>query len=78
MQIANEEIEILNRASEILSKYSFQGNITRDDFEHFENMVISIINGISDDSADDKAENLIKNSASHTRFPESKYRISGS
>lgn len=49
MQITNEEMEILNRASEILSKYSSQGNTTRDDFEHFENMVISIIDACGAD-----------------------------
>ena len=43
MQITNEEMEALNRASEILSKYSAQGGLSRADFEHYEKMVIAII-----------------------------------
>ncbi len=43
MNITNEEMEALNRASEILSKYAAQGGLTRADFDHYEKMVISII-----------------------------------
>lgn len=43
MQITNEEMEALNRASEILSKYAAQGGLSRADFEHYEKMVIAII-----------------------------------
>ena len=43
MQITNEEMEALNRASEILSKYAAQGGLARTDFEHYERMVIAII-----------------------------------
>lgn len=43
MGITNEEMEALNRASEILSKYAAQGGLSRADFEHYEKMVIAII-----------------------------------
>lgn len=43
MEISNEEMEVLNRASEILSKYAAQGGLSRADFDHYESMVISII-----------------------------------
>ena len=48
MQITNEEMETLNRASEILSKYADQGDLSQEDFDHFERMVIAIIDGIED------------------------------
>ncbi len=43
MQITNEEMEALNRASEILSKYAAQGGLSHEDFEHYERMVIAVI-----------------------------------
>lgn len=43
MGITNEEMEALNRASEILSKYAAVGGLSREDFDHFEKMVIAII-----------------------------------
>ena len=43
MQITNEEMEALNRASEILSKYAAQGGLSHEDLEHYERMVIAII-----------------------------------
>ena len=42
-------MEALNRASEILSKYASQGDLTQEDFDHYERMVISIIDGIDDE-----------------------------
>ena len=42
MSPTNEEIEVLNRASEILSKYAAIGGLSRQDFDHFEKMVIAI------------------------------------
>lgn len=42
MSPTNEEIEVLNRASEILSKYAAIGGLSRQDFDHFEKMVISV------------------------------------
>ena len=50
MQITNEEMEVLNRASEILSKYADQGGLSKDDFDYYERMVIAIIDGITDNS----------------------------
>lgn len=43
MQITNEEMEALNRASEILSKYAAQGGLSHEDLEHYVRMVIAII-----------------------------------
>ena len=40
---SNEEMETLNRASEILSKYAAVGGLTRTDFAHYEHMVVAII-----------------------------------
>ena len=45
MEITNEEMEVLNRASEILSKYAAQGGLTREDFDYYEDMVVAIIDG---------------------------------
>ena len=41
--LTNEEMEALNQASEILSKHAAIGGITKLDFDHFERMVIAII-----------------------------------
>ena len=60
MQISNEEMEVLNRASEILSKYAAQGGLTREDFEYYENMVIAII-----DERGDKAGNRTIKDSQH-------------
>ena len=62
MQILNEEIEALNRASEILSKYAAQGGLAREDFEHYEDMVVAIIDGhkpLKDNSDNHKAQATI-------------------
>ena len=50
MQITNEEMEVLNRASEILSKYADQGGLSKEDFNYYERMVIAIIDGITDNN----------------------------
>jgi len=43
--ITNEEIEILNQAGEIISKYAVIGGIPQSDLSRYENMVIAIIDG---------------------------------
>lgn len=48
MQITNEEIEILNRAIEILSKFSSHGAISRETLNLFENLVVSAIDASGD------------------------------
>ena len=48
MQITNEEIEILNRAIEILSKFCNHGAISRDTLVLFENLVVSAIDSSGD------------------------------
>ncbi len=44
-QITSEEMEALNRAKEILSKYAYRGSITSADLNHYDDMVIAIIDG---------------------------------
>ena len=63
MSISNEEMEVLNRASEILSKYAAQGGLSRADFDYYEKMVIAIIDeqGINrDGKISDERNTLIK------------------
>ncbi len=43
MELTNEEMEVLNRATEILSKYAAKGSINRDSFKLFERMVVDAI-----------------------------------
>ena len=45
MILTNEEMEALNRATEILSKYVCSGTINQDVFLNFEKMVVAIIDG---------------------------------
>ena len=63
MQITNEEMEALNRASEILSKYAAQGGLSRADFEHYEKMVVAIIDehGGKTNTHKEEKEPLIRN-----------------
>lgn len=51
--LTNEEMEVLNRASEIISKYVSSGEIKSEAFNNFEQMVVSIIDRISKDAAED-------------------------
>lgn len=73
-QITSEELEALNRATEILSKYANRGGITPADFEHFEKMVVAIIDGEED--TDSLSES--QQSVSSRIYPTSKYRIDDS
>ena len=43
MDLTNEEMESLNRAYEIISKYTAIGGLMQNDIEHYEHMVIAII-----------------------------------
>ena len=43
MEITNEEMEVLNRAIEILSKHVYAGAVDKDTFDLFENLIISAI-----------------------------------
>jgi hypothetical protein len=70
-------METLNRATEILSKYAFQGNLTREDFEHFEKMVIAIIDGIEDELTDGPNISNVKENRNKA-FESSKYRLKDS
>ena len=78
-QITNEEMEALNRASEILSKYANRGKLTQDDLDYFERLVVAIIDG-DDDQAD--SSSAIENqsdksdaSSNPVLYPTTKYRI---
>ncbi len=67
MQISNEEMETLNRATEILSKYAYRGSISQEQLDSFEKMVIAIIDGYVDESSF---------SISQKQYKKSKYPIS--
>lgn len=43
MDISNEELEVLNRAGEILSKFAAQGGLSQIDLDRYEKMITSII-----------------------------------
>ncbi len=80
MQITDEEMETLNRASEILSKYADQGDLSQEDFNHFEQMVIAIIDGIEDKECPKYKElkNTMEGPAAGQRFPTTKWKIDDS
>ena len=76
MNITNEEMEALNRASEILSKYASQGDLTQEDFDHYERMVISIIDGIDDEGLGaDAIRNSLEKPQDGQLFPTTKRKI---
>lgn len=54
MLLSNEEMEVLNRASEILSKYVSVGSISQKVFSTFESMIISIIDNMPNEEINDK------------------------
>jgi len=56
MQLTNEEMETLNRATEILSKYVNIGSIDREGFELFERLVVSAID--SDDRDEEERRKI--------------------
>lgn len=80
MQITNEEMETLNRASEILSKYADQGDLSQDDFDHFERMVIAIIDGIEDEDDPNYKDlkNRLEGPVAGQPFPTTKWKIDDS
>lgn len=80
MQITNEEMETLNRASEILSKYADQGDLSQEDFDHFERMVIAIIDGIEDkeDPNYQEIRSRLEESNTGQPFPTTKWKIGNS
>lgn len=80
MQITNEEMETLNRASEILSKYADQGDLSQEDFDHFERMVIAIIDGIEDkeDPNYQEIRSRLEESNAGQPFPTTKWKIDNS
>lgn len=80
MKITNEEMEVLNRASEILSKYASQGDLSQDDFDQYEHMVVAIIDGIEDeeDTDDKDSKPILETPADGKQFPTTKWRIDGS
>lgn len=57
MQLTNEEMETLNRATEILSRYVNNGSVDRDEFELFERLVVSAID--SGDRDEEKRRKII-------------------
>ena len=50
MEITSEEMEVLNRATEILSRYVFEGGLKREAFDLFESMIESAIDTDPEDS----------------------------
>lgn len=61
MKISNEDLEVLNRAGEILSKYAASGGLTHSDLERFDNMVTSIIDAIGEKAFDERAHSVKAN-----------------
>ena len=57
-QLTSEEMEVLNRATEIVSKYVGCGILKETDFQQFEKMIVSIIDGVPDDIKAKGDENL--------------------
>lgn len=57
MQLTNEEMETLNRATEILSRYVNNGSVDREEFELFERLVVSAID--SGDRDEEKRRKII-------------------
>lgn len=80
-QITSEEMEVLNRANEILSKYANRGKLTQSDLDQFERLVISIIDGDDDDTAHSPAiqsEAIKETKGTSNLYPTTKYRINES
>ena len=50
MEITSEEMEVLNRATEILSRYVHEGGVKRETFDLFESMIESAIDAATQDS----------------------------
>ena len=80
-QITSEEMEVLNRANEILSKYANRGKLTQSDLDQFERLVISIIDGDDDDPAPAPAKQYEATSeakGTDNLYPTTKYRVNES
>jgi len=80
-QITSEEMEVLNRANEILSKYANRGKLTQSDLDQFERLVISIIDGDDDDTAHSPAkqsEAIAETKGTSNLYPTTKYRVNES
>lgn len=77
MKVTNEEIEVLNKASEIFLKYADQANLTQEDLYLYERLMVTIIDGIDNEEKINVENNVIKveEPKEKVTYPTTKWRI---